>query len=371
MIVTFPHMGPAYISIKALFEELGVEIIVPPTVSKKTLEIGTKLSPELACLPLKINMGNYIESIEKGADTIVITGSCGPCRFGYYGIVQKEILKDLGYDVDVIVLDPPSNDMKEFISKIRRLAGNNSVNSILSALFKAFKVTEEMDELIELSLKTRCREKNKGEADFVMYQFEKDIRETRGAGEIRKCIEEYKGKLRKIDIDSEYQPLRVGLVGEIYTLIEPFVNLQVERKLGNMGVEVYRGLTLNSWVKYHLAPDIKFRFKEKRILKKADPYLGLCIGGHAWQTIAHTVNFSDMGLNGVIQIMPFGCMPEIVAESILPTVSELEGIPVMTLIVDEMTGEAGYQTRLEAFVDLLRQEEENEKNEQNTVLSRN
>jgi len=364
-------MGPAYISIKALFEELGVKIIVPPTVSKKTLEIGTKLSPELACLPLKINMGNYIESIEKGADTIVITGSCGPCRFGYYGIVQKEILKDLGYDVDIVILDSPKDDMKEFIARLRKIAGNNSINSILSAVAKAFRVTEEMDELIELSLKVRCREKNKGKTDFVMYQFEKDIRETKGAREIRKCIEEYKKKLREIDIDSEYKPLRVGLVGEIYTLIEPFVNLQVEKKLGNMGVEVYRGLSVNSWVKYHLAPDIKFRLKEKRILKKADPYLGLCIGGHAWQTVAHTINFSDMGLDGVIQIMPFGCMPEIVVESILPTISEQKKIPVMTLVVDEMTGEAGYQTRLEAFVDLLKQEEENEKNECKTVLSWN
>jgi len=364
-------MGQAYISIKALFEELGVRIVVPPVISKKTLEIGTKLSPELACLPLKINMGNYIESIEKGADTIVITGSCGPCRFGYYGVVQQEILRDLGYDVEIIILDPPKNDMKEFIAKIRRITGENSLSKILSALMKAFKVTEEMDELMEISLKVRCREKEKGQTDLIMYQFEKDIRETRGACEIRKCIELYKKRLHEIDIDHQYQPIRIGLVGEIYTLIEPFVNLQVEKKLGNMGVEVYRGITLDGWVKYHLAPDIKFRLKEKKILKKAEPYLGLCIGGHAWQTVAHTVNFSDMGLNGVIQLMPFGCMPEIVAESILPRVSEREGIPVMTLIVDEMTGEAGYQTRLEAFVDLLKQEEEVRQNECEKMLSWN
>jgi predicted nucleotide-binding protein (sugar kinase/HSP70/actin superfamily) len=53
--------------------------------------------------------------------------------------------------------------------------------------------------------------------------------------------------------------------------------------------------------------------------------------------------------------MPFGCMPEIVAESILPRIYEDYGVPVMTLMVDEMTGEAGYFTRLEAFVDLLEQ----------------
>jgi len=120
MVITFPHMGPAYISIKALFDELGVQMVVPPAVSKKTLEIGTKLSPELACLPLKINMGNYIESIERGADTIILAGSCGPCRFGYYGVVQQEILKDMGYDAEIIILDPPQNDIKEFMTRIKK-----------------------------------------------------------------------------------------------------------------------------------------------------------------------------------------------------------------------------------------------------------
>ena len=47
-------------------------------------------------------------------------------------------------------------------------------------------------------------------------------------------------------------------------------------------------------------------------------------------------------------------MPEIVAKSILPNVSKDYEFPIMTLIIDEMTGEAGYMTRLEAFIDLLK-----------------
>ena len=85
-------MGRMYIPVKALFDELGVDIVIPPKISKKTLEIGLKTCPEMACLPLKVTIGNYVESIKRGADTIVLSGSCGPCRFGYYGVVQKEIL---------------------------------------------------------------------------------------------------------------------------------------------------------------------------------------------------------------------------------------------------------------------------------------
>jgi len=120
MIVTFPHMGKVYIPAKGLFDDLGVPVSVPNPISKKTLEIGTKVSPEMACLPLKINMGNYIQSLDSGADTIILTGSCGPCRFGYYGIIEKEILQDLGYKVDVVILDAPGKDPGIFFQRIKK-----------------------------------------------------------------------------------------------------------------------------------------------------------------------------------------------------------------------------------------------------------
>ena len=66
MKVTFPHMGNTYLAGKALFEDLGVDVVVPLPNTKRTLELGTKYAPETICLPLKINLGNYIESIEKG-----------------------------------------------------------------------------------------------------------------------------------------------------------------------------------------------------------------------------------------------------------------------------------------------------------------
>jgi predicted nucleotide-binding protein (sugar kinase/HSP70/actin superfamily) len=54
-----------------------------------------------------------------------------------------------------------------------------------------------------------------------------------------------------------------------------------------------------------------------------------------------------------VQLAPFACIPEIVAKSIIPSISRDLDIPVLTLFIDEQTGKAGVQTRLEAFVDLL------------------
>lgn len=353
MVITFPHMGKIYVAVKALFDDLGVKIVVPPPVTKMTLEIGTAISPETACLPLKINLGNYIQSIKKGADTIVLTGSCGPCRFGYYGVVQKEILKDLGYDVDIIILDTPLVDAKGFFKKIQHITNNKPWNKLAKAFMAASKIITEVDELLELSLKKRPRERIRGETDCLIQSFEKDVLKAHGSSEILALVRKYKNKFYAVEERNGSIPLKVGLVGEIYTLIEPYVNLNIERKLGDLGVEVFRGITANDWVKYHLSLDIKYKRMQKDIIKKASPYLDYCIGGHARETIACTINYHDMGLDGVIQILPFGCMPEIVAESILPMVSRDLSFPVMSLTVDELTGEAGYMTRLEAFVDLL------------------
>jgi len=346
-------MGLAYVAVKALFDELGVETVVPPAINKRTLEIGTKLSPEMACLPLKINMGNYLESIRRGADTIVLTGSCGPCRFGYYGIVQKEILRDLGYDVDVVILDPPNGDWKAFFERIQKVSGNCSLSKIYKAFKRAYMVVQKCDEMEKTALKKRPREKLKGETDQVLMGFERQAARCHGAMEILRLIEETRKELLEIEEIPDFEPLKIGIIGEIYTIIEPFVNLYVEKKLGNMGVESDKSLSVGEWVKTHLSMDLKHKHERKRIMNKAKPYLGLCIGGHAWETVAYAVHFAECAFDGLIQILPFGCMPEIVAESILPRIAEDKNIPLMTLTVDEMTGEAGYITRLEAFVDMI------------------
>ncbi|MTI49227.1 CoA protein activase [Sporosalibacterium faouarense] len=361
MKVTFPHMGNTFIGAKVLMEDLGNEVILPPKCSKKTLEIGTKHSPETICLPLKINIGNYVESIEKGADTILITGSCGPCRFGFYSLMEKEILKDLGYDVDIIVFDPPDGRPMELLRRIMKAADTKNVYRILRSIVRGGKILEKVDNLIEYSNKIRAKAFNSFKVDTIIDNFYEEVRNVHGMEETSKLIKETRTKLDNVKIDQNKKTLKVGIVGEIYTIIEPFANLYVERKLGHLGVEVDKALKPSSWVKHHLLPGPFGSGEEKRKWKEAAPYLSTLVGGHGRETIGSSIIYAKENYDGIIQILPLTCMPEIVAESILPTIQKDYNIPIMTLIVDEMTGEAGYQTRLEAFVDLLwkRWEEDN------------
>jgi len=74
MKVTFPHLGSMHIFCKAIAETAGIPYIVPPETSRKTLTLGVLHSNECICLPFKLILGNFIEALQMGADTIVMVG---------------------------------------------------------------------------------------------------------------------------------------------------------------------------------------------------------------------------------------------------------------------------------------------------------
>lgn len=353
MKITFPHLGNVYIAGKAFLEDLGHEVITPPVSSRKTLEIGSKCSPEMMCLPFKVFMGNYLESLEKGADTILITGSCGPCRFGLYATMQEDLLKDLGYDIEMIVFDSIKEGIAELRYALRKVIKSSSVLSIGKAAKLGLKLIKEADELDELSNHIRAFAVDKRKVNLIMDKYYKKAVEIHGSKELIKLIRDTSQKLNKVQIDPSHEPIRIGIIGEIYTIIEPFVNLEIERKLGDMGVLVDKSLTTTKWLNHHVF-SFPFGSKEEQLkYKLAKPYLSTLVGGHGRETIGSAINYKNLGYDGVIQILPLNCMPEIVAKSILKTVGEDLNFPIMTLVVDEMTGEAGFLTRLEAFVDMI------------------
>lgn len=353
MKLTFPHMGNTYIVVKAMLDELGVDYIIPPFNSKKSLEIGTKLAPEMACLPLKINLGNYVEAYNRGADTILITGGRGPCRFGYYCEMSREILQDNGYKMDVITLEIPKNDPMEFIRRIKGLTGHLNPFKIVPVVKETAILSKKVDELERLVFKLRPRELERGSVDRIYKLFFQKVKLVKGIKSTVKLIEDTRNSLYRIKIKSGFEPLKVGIIGEIYTTIDSSTNFNIEAVLGNMGIEVDRSVTLSGWIFDHMLKSLFPFNKDISYQKEAKPYLGAMIGGHAQETIGNAVKYAKSGYHGIIQIYPLTCMPEIVAQSILPAIERDYDIPILTLVIDELTGEAGYMTRIEAFTDLL------------------
>jgi predicted nucleotide-binding protein (sugar kinase/HSP70/actin superfamily) len=371
MKITFPHLGNTYICVKALLDDLNLDYVIPPFNNKKALETGTKYVSEMSCLPLKINIGNYLQAIEQGADTILMAGGCGPCRFGYYCEMHREILKDIGYDLDIITLELPNRDLKEFLRRVRRLTGKSGLYSFAKAARNTAIIAKQVDELEMLSFKTRAREMVKGSTDKIYKRFRREVLNVKGSGNIRELVSETREALENVSVDLGVNPLKIGIVGEIYTTIEHFASFDIQEKLGTMGVEVNRKVTVSQWIIEHIIKKALHLPRDLRYAKAAKPYIATMIGGHAQETVGNTVLYAMEGYDGVIQIYPLSCMPEIVAQSILPSVEKDYDIPVLTLIIDEMTGDAGYMTRVEAFVDLLIKRRERKEFEGDWVFSRN
>lgn len=371
MKITFPHLGNTYITVKAMLEDLGIECIVPPFNNKKALELGTRHVSEMSCLPLKINIGNYIQAYEMGADTILMAGGCGPCRFGYYCEMHREILRDAGYDMEIITLEFNGGNVKELANRLHRIVGTAGLLKIPYVIGQVVKTAKRVDELELLTFKKRSREQKAGCVDSIYRSFRTNALKSFGFKGIAKLLEETEEKLNAVEVNQQSNPLKVGVVGEIYTGIEQFASCNIQEKLGLMGVEVDRKVSVSNWIVEHILKKGLHLPRDMSYAEAAKPWLGTMIGGHAQETIGNTVLYAQNNYDGVIQIFPFSCMPEIVAESLLPSIESELGIPVLTLIIDEMTGEAGYMTRVEAFIDMLEKRRECKRHESEWLLSWN
>jgi len=347
-------MGTLAIPLRSLFANLGCDVVVPPRTSETALEIGVKHAPEFACLPLKITLGNLAQALEAGADTILMAGGVGPCRFGFYGELQREILKDMGYDFRMIIVDPPQGRVRHIIEAVRSFLPPVTPRQVVRACRLAWKKLNCIDKLEALANKTRAFERKPGSVSAALDRALNSIDLAETEQQVLDAYQDGVKEIKQCKVDDDRPVVKVGLVGEIYVVLEPFANHSIERKLGELGVIVDRPLNISHWLKLNVILDFLNMAGGINPGKLALPYLSHTVGGHGRETVAHTVNYAESRYDGVIQVAPFTCMPEIVAESVLHRVSRERGIPVMTIMVDEHTAEAGLITRLEAFVDMLK-----------------
>ncbi len=367
MKVSFPHMGYSYLAFKWMVEHTGHECIVPPEPSKRTLDLGVRHSPEFACIPFKMLMGTYLEVAEMGAEMIITSGSNGPCRAGLYWVMHQYLLEELGQPVKIVALEPPLCDMRDFIGKLRliRKTGGISTKQLIWVLQVTWEKVKAIDEIERHSHEIRPYEIGKGDTTRAFWQALEMIDAANSINEVRLAYREALKVLDAVPQDNSRNPLKVGIIGEIYVVLEPSANHYMQIMLGEMGVQTDRSIYLSGYTKKTTIYDL-----EGDLYTVAQPYLNEApIGGHGANSIAETVLYSRHGYDGVVQLAPFSCIPEIVAKSILPAVSRDHDIPVLTLFIDEQTGKAGVQTRLEAFVDLMERRRE-VKQKQSTIARR-
>ena len=344
--ISFPTIGRYNPAVRYFIENgLEQEYIRPPKMTQNTIDIGCKYSPDTVCMPFKTTLGNMIETLETGCDTMVMIP--GVCRLAYYGELHERILKDLGYEFDYVNISKVYNTQKKrnYLKLLKHL--NPKVNYVKCAIaaIEAFKMVDYIDEIVALYYQNMGFEIEKGSYKKVLDRFMLDMYSAGNRKHVKTGYMRAKEGFAGIPLNKSAHPIRVGIVGEFYTVQDEFSNLELERKLAEMGVEVHRWMNVSHRILHYSG--------EKNLHIHIKDYCKYEMGPTSTANIWCAKDYAQRGFDGIIHIKSAGCTPEIDIMPVLQNIGKDYKIPILYLTYDSQTGDEGLLTRIEAFYDML------------------
>lgn len=348
--VAFFRYGYYDIAFKFFVEHvLDADFVALPQATKRTIELGSRHSSDFVCAPFKHILGDYIEALERGADVLV--QFAGPCRLGYYGELQESILRDLGYEFEMLnFATVTGKPLTEYIAICKKKVNPDvSVAHGARNMLAMFRMIEFLDEANDYYLANAGFEAESGsferarEAYFAAMRAatcERDIIEAHRAG---------MEALKALPTNRPDQALRVGIVGEYFTAVDPACNLDLERKLLDMGVELHRFLNMTNR---------NLRYNEKNLRAGISDYVTYDMGPTSSMTISAALTYAQEDFDGIVHVKSSGCTPEVDCMPVLQRMSRDTGVPVLYLSYDSQISDTGLDTRLEAFYDMIAMKKE-------------
>jgi predicted nucleotide-binding protein (sugar kinase/HSP70/actin superfamily) len=139
------------------------------------------------------------------------------------------------------------------------------------------------------------------------------------------------------------RPLRIGVAGHPYNIYDPHISQNLIRRLTEQGIAVVTS-DMVSLAEVDAAvedlPKALFWSYEKEVVGAVEHWLR----GDA--------------VDGMIYVLSFACGPDSLIQTIIEDavrrMPDGRRVPLLCLVIDEHSGEAGFVTRIEAFVDMLR-----------------
>lgn len=343
--VSFPMIARYNYAIRYLVETgLNVKYVMQPQMTKRTMELGNRYSPDFVCTPFKSSLGSMIEALEAGADTILMT--FGLCRLGYYGELQEKILRDLGYDFEFINLaEYNTGKKKDLLKAVKRINPKFKVAKLTAAGIDAVRMVEYIDKIESEYYKNCGFEKEKGSCKKCLERFLSNMETAVTKEEIAEAYRKARVEFSIIDQQKPKDPLRVGIIGEYFTVMDAFSNLDLEQKLADMGVEVHRWMNIsNRNLHYSGEKNMNIRIRD------------LCtyeMGPTSTANIWCARDYAERKFDGIIHVKSAGCTPETDIMPVLQNISTDYKIPILYLTYDSQTSDTGLMTRIEAFYDMI------------------
>ncbi|MBI1911020.1 MAG: CoA activase [Deltaproteobacteria bacterium] len=386
--IYLPNMADGSFAIAAAFEACGIQAEVMPEPDEETLKWGRRYTSGRECYPAILSTGDMVKitkskDFEPSKSAFFMPSGNGPCRFGQYNRYHRLVLDELGFkDVPVYAPDQDGNFYKEL----------NMVGGNFARL--AWWGIAAVDLLGKRLMEIRPYEKNPGESEKVYWE---NVRKVCNAVKQKKFpdkeLKEAKQAFKNVVINQPGSKPVIGVVGEIYVRSNRFSNENLVKKLEMLGAEV-RMPTISEWIYYTnfcnkrktlgrsqygdffrtITSEFFQRKDEKKIesifngdlrsgheprtedlLKNAAPYLHDSFEGEAVLSVGKAIDYIRHGAHGIVNAMPFTCMPGTVVNAILKRLREdNSNIPYLNMVY-EGAEDSNSMTRMEAFVHQARE----------------
>lgn len=367
-VLCYPQLGNYDLAIGYFVRHgLGSRYLAPPAMTKRTIELGAKYSPDYVCAPFKCMMGCYIEALEKGANVLIQTG--GTCRLGYYGELHEKILKDLGYDFRIMNLTLQRHrNIPGLLKAVKAFSPDASYPRMLQAIPATFQMIRAIDRVEDYMRRNMGFEDRDGSFEKAHKIFLHRMAQTDSLSEVHEVFRRTMNTMRRLPRHKPKDPVRIGVIGEYFTIMDPYSNHEIEKKLAKMGAEIHRWMNLSNsvavcpdektsrkildWMRYdlHHFPSSLWVESQKKTVSK---YVRYDTGASGISTIALADHYARQGFDGLVHVKSFGCMPEMDVIPILHNISADYKIPILYMSYDTQTSDTGIETRLEAFYDMI------------------
>ena len=130
---------------------------------------------------------------------------------------------------------------------------------------------------------------------------------------------------------------RIGLIGHPYCLYDPFLNLGTVNLLHRYGFAV-------------LTPEY---FPPRQIEDELQILAKPLFWTMSQRIFGAFRLLCKEKVDGIVYLSAFACGPEALTGELVKREAKALGLPLLHLVLDEHSGEAGLVTRIEAFIDLL------------------
>ncbi|HIU64413.1 MAG TPA: 2-hydroxyacyl-CoA dehydratase, partial [Candidatus Avacidaminococcus intestinavium] len=339
-----PQMSPVHFQfLQAALQKAGYNIVIPPLPDKKAVELGLKYVNNDICYPSIITIGQLLYALDSGDydpnhTTIILFESGGGCRATNYVALMRKALKDYGMP-QIPVFSLTGKDAGEFkisLSTMDRLLMAITYGDLLMKLMHQVRPYEKVPKSTTL-LYDKWSEKCRFDLlNGNRWQFKNNI---------INMVKEFD----ELPLNTQIQKPKVGLVGEILVKYHSIANAHIVQTLEDEGAEVIVPDLINFFlytayddvVKYKLLAGSlinKIRsaffiyvieqyratlnkallnsnnfspqesFKDLVTMAKSHISLGN-ITGEGWLLTAEMVSLIKSGINNIICLQPFGCLP--------------------------------------------------------------